>query len=74
MIFLVRGEGRGINTNLQLVIVGNWTITGFLDTGADITLARPEVLEQRYFFPGESLTIPGVEGAHSCVPLSLDLP
>ncbi|XP_077327826.1 uncharacterized protein LOC143962423 [Lithobates pipiens] len=67
-VLLVGGKPPGTNANLQPVIVGQRTVTGFRDTGAEVTLVRPEVIEKTDIIPEKYLTLTGVGGTCSHVP------
>lgn len=67
-VLLVSGKPPGTNANLQPVIVGHRIVTGFRDTGAEVTLVRPEVIEETDIIPEKFLTLTGVGGTRSCVP------
>ncbi|XP_077331070.1 uncharacterized protein LOC143973991 [Lithobates pipiens] len=67
-VLLVGGKPPGTNANLQPVIVGQRTVTGFRDTGAEVTLVRPEVIEETDIIPEKYLSLTGVGGTCSHVP------
>ncbi|XP_077341804.1 uncharacterized protein LOC143987129 [Lithobates pipiens] len=67
-VLLVGGKPPGTNVNLQPVIVGQRTVTGFRDTGAEVTLVRPEVIEETDIIPEKYLSLTGVGGTCSHVP------
>ncbi|XP_077346354.1 uncharacterized protein LOC143989986 [Lithobates pipiens] len=67
-VLLVGGKPPGTNANLQPVIVGHRTVTGFRDTGAEVTLVRPEVIEKTDIIPEKYLTLTGVGETCSHVP------
>ncbi|XP_073457218.1 uncharacterized protein [Aquarana catesbeiana] len=59
---------RVTTANLQPVTVGHRIVTGFRDTGAEVTLVRPEVIERSDIIPGKFFTLTGVGGTRSRVP------
>ncbi|XP_073447361.1 uncharacterized protein [Aquarana catesbeiana] len=67
-VLLISGKPPRTNANLQPVIVGHRTVTGFRDTGAEVTLVRPEVIEETDIIPEKFLTLTGVGGTRSRVP------
>lgn len=64
-VLFVSGKPPGSNANLQPVIIGHRTVTGFRDTGIEVTLVRPEVIEKTDIFPEKFLTPTGVGGTRS---------
>ncbi|XP_040209167.1 uncharacterized protein LOC120940401 [Rana temporaria] len=67
-VLCVSGKPPGTNANLQPVTVGHRTVIGLRDTGAEVTLVRPEVIEETDIIPEKFLTLTGVGGTLSCVP------
>ncbi|XP_073470456.1 LOW QUALITY PROTEIN: uncharacterized protein [Aquarana catesbeiana] len=67
-VLFVRRKTRVTTANLQPVTVGHRIVTGFRDTGAEVTLVRPEVIERRDIIPGKFFTLTGVGGTRSRVP------
>ncbi|XP_040203506.1 uncharacterized protein LOC120935519 [Rana temporaria] len=67
-VLFVSGKPPGTNANLQPVTVGHRTVIGLRDTGAEVTLVRPEVIEETDIIPEKFLTLTGVGGTLSCVP------
>ncbi|XP_077317226.1 uncharacterized protein LOC143940054 [Lithobates pipiens] len=67
-VLLVSGKPPGTNANLQPVIVGQRTVTGFRDTGAEVTLVRPGVIEETDIIPEKYLTLTGVGGTCFHIP------
>ncbi|XP_073459954.1 uncharacterized protein [Aquarana catesbeiana] len=67
-VLFVRRKTRITTANLQPVTVGHRIVTGFRDTGAEVTLVRPEVIERRDIIPGKFFTLTGVRGTRSRVP------
>ncbi|XP_073473953.1 uncharacterized protein [Aquarana catesbeiana] len=67
-VLFIRRKTRVTTANLQPVTMGHRIVTGFRDTGAEVTLVRPEVIERRDIIPGKFFTLTGVGGARSRVP------
>ncbi|XP_053316415.1 uncharacterized protein LOC128484122 [Spea bombifrons] len=58
------------NVNMQPVTVGNKVTVGLRDTGAEVTLVRPELVSSEDFIPGKTLTVRGIGGLRHAVPMA----
>ncbi|XP_075683474.1 uncharacterized protein LOC142652014 [Rhinoderma darwinii] len=56
--------------NLQSVTVGNTVTVGLRDTGAEMTLVRPELVSMEDIIPGKTLTVTGIGGVHPALPMA----
>ncbi|XP_053318231.1 uncharacterized protein LOC128490400 [Spea bombifrons] len=58
------------NVNMQPVTVGNKVTVGLRDTGAEVTLVRPELVSSEDFILGKNLTVRGIGGVLHAVPMA----
>ncbi|XP_063285480.1 uncharacterized protein LOC134571237 [Pelobates fuscus] len=69
VLFVTRSEGSN-NVNLQPVTVGGEVTVGLRDTGADVTLVRPELVGSEDLIPGKTLAVKGIGGIRLVVPMA----
>ncbi|KAM9329523.1 complement factor I [Gastrophryne carolinensis] len=58
-VLFVRQSVRSDDENVQPVVVGNRLVSGFRDTGAEVTLVHPELVGPENIIPGKFLTLTG---------------
>ncbi|XP_066445357.1 uncharacterized protein [Eleutherodactylus coqui] len=69
-VLLVKGGSGKIDHNLQTVTVGNTVTVGMRDSGAELTLIRPELVSPTDIIPGKTMTVSGVGGISSALPMA----
>lgn len=67
-VLFISRKARVTNANWQPVTMGNRTVTDFCDTRAEVTLAKPDLVEGKDIIPGKFLTPQELEGGHSRAP------
>ncbi|XP_063309532.1 uncharacterized protein LOC134610496 [Pelobates fuscus] len=69
VLFVTKSEGNN-NVNLQPVTVEEKVTVGLRDTGADVTLVRPELVRSEDFIPGRTLAVKGIGEIHPAVQMA----
>ncbi|XP_031756161.1 uncharacterized protein LOC116410219 [Xenopus tropicalis] len=69
VLFVAGKEGNSVD-NLQPVTVGNKITVGLRDTGAEVTLVRPEMVNSEDIIPGKTMDVKGIGGTSPAVPLA----
>ncbi|XP_063309146.1 uncharacterized protein LOC134609399 [Pelobates fuscus] len=69
VLSVTKSEGSN-NVNLQPVTVGGEVTVGLRDTGADVTLVRPELVRSEDLIPGKTLAVKGIRGIRLVVPMA----
>ncbi|XP_040275775.1 uncharacterized protein LOC120990950 [Bufo bufo] len=69
-VLFVGGKQRASFDNLQAVTVGNTVTMGQRDTGAEMTLVHPELVNSEDLIPGRTLTVAGVGGLTPALPMA----
>ncbi|XP_068129027.1 uncharacterized protein [Hyperolius riggenbachi] len=57
--------------NLQPVTVGDTVTTGLRDTGAEVTLVHPQLVNPEEYIPGKTMAVKGVGGVTPAIPTAL---
>ncbi|XP_069835633.1 uncharacterized protein [Dendropsophus ebraccatus] len=69
-VLFVSGRGGKLSDNMQAVTVGNKITMGLRDTGAEITLVRPELVNEEDLIPGKTRTVTGIGGVSPALPMA----
>uniref|UniRef100_A0A8C5RC88 SCAN box domain-containing protein n=1 Tax=Leptobrachium leishanense TaxID=445787 RepID=A0A8C5RC88_9ANUR len=69
VLFVTSSEGSA-NVNMQTVTVGSKVTFGLRDTGAEMTLVRPELVSPADFIPGRTIAVKGFGGVRPAVPMA----
>ncbi|XP_068128981.1 uncharacterized protein [Hyperolius riggenbachi] len=63
-----RRNATGYAENLQPVMVGDTVTTGLRDTGAEVTLVHPQLVNPEEYIPGKTMAVKGVVGVSPAIP------
>ncbi|XP_041424995.1 uncharacterized protein LOC121395491 [Xenopus laevis] len=69
-VLFVAGMEGSHKDNLQPVTVGTQVTVGLRDTGAEVTLVRPELVNCEDIIPGKTMAVTGFGGVHPAVPMA----
>ncbi|XP_041418563.1 uncharacterized protein LOC121393619 [Xenopus laevis] len=70
VVMLVSGKPENLHHHMQSVIVGDKVTQGLRDSGSNLSLVRPEMINTGDIIPGKTLSIKGVGGSHPKVPVA----
>ncbi|XP_069616037.1 uncharacterized protein [Ranitomeya imitator] len=69
-VLCVAGSDARANENCQSDTVGNKVTIGLRDTGAEVTLVRPAMINPADIIPGKTMSITGIGGVSPAVPMA----
>ncbi|XP_066434020.1 uncharacterized protein [Eleutherodactylus coqui] len=69
-VFLAGGHPGKSSKPLQSVTVGENVTLGLLDTGAEVTIIRPELVSPSDIIPGKTMTVMGIGDTHPTLPMA----
>ncbi|XP_068096364.1 uncharacterized protein, partial [Hyperolius riggenbachi] len=64
-------NATGYAENLQRVTVGGTVATGLRDTGAEVTLIHPQLVNPEQYIPGKMIAVRGIGGVTPAIPTAL---
>ncbi|KAE8585155.1 hypothetical protein XENTR_v10021233 [Xenopus tropicalis] len=70
VVMLVSGKVENLSHHMQPVTVGDKVTQGLRDSGSNLSLVRPEMINTGDIIPGKTLSIKGVGGSYPKVPVA----
>uniref|UniRef100_A0A803JV88 CCHC-type domain-containing protein n=1 Tax=Xenopus tropicalis TaxID=8364 RepID=A0A803JV88_XENTR len=70
VVMLVSGKMENLSHHMQPVTVGDKVTQGLRDSGSNLSLVRPEMINTGDIIPGKTLSIKGVGGSYPKVPVA----